>query len=291
VKIAPALAVIAALPVLSAQTAASAPTPQGIYAKAIGKVRTYATPAYAVWHSDWTVTTEDGVTTHHAQLMAARTADGMEVVMGLPEEMPGTHLNLPPGTFVGEAFSWPFAWGAMGARPPGPHASETTMVPDLSAPAMIAHVTAREAPPYALELVGIEDAGERRAYHVRLRPLVDPERHNLRDLWIDAETFDVLVAHFVSRYSPRPGATESPSDVTEYFAMAAQYRIAWRIVFTYDNQYVSERSDATIANVAFPASLPDWLFDQGLFDQQRRAGTPNILWDILNGEPATPPPG
>lgn len=164
------------------------------------------------------------------------------------------------------------------------------MVPDFSDPETIAHVTAREAPPYALEFVGTEDAGTRKAYHLRLRPLLDPAVHNLRDLWVDTITFDVLAAHFASRYSPRPGLAESPSDVTEYFTQIGRYRIADRIVFTYRNSHVSELSDVTIARVAFPESLPDWLFDQKLFDAQRRAGEPNILWEILNGSPATPTP-
>ena len=141
-----------------------------------------------------------------------------------------------------------------------------------------------------VKFVGTEDAGTRKAYHLRLRPLLDPAVHNLRDLWVDTITFDVLAAHFASRYSPRPGLAESPSDVTEYFTQIGRYRIADRIVFTYRNSHVSELSDVTIARVAFPESLPDWLFDQKLFDAQRRAGEPNILWEILNGSPATPTP-
>ncbi len=164
------------------------------------------------------------------------------------------------------------------------------MVPDLAAPATIAHVTAREAPPYAIDLVGTQDVGQRKAYHLRLRPLFDPATHNLRDLWIEANTFEVLVAHFVSRYSPRPGAIDSASDVTEYFTQVGQYRIASHIIFTYQTRHVSQLNDVTISQVAFPASLPDWLFDQKLFDGQRKAGTSNILWEILNGAPATPPP-
>ncbi len=42
---------------------------------------------------------------------------------------------------------------------------------------------------YAISLVGIENVATRPAYHLRLRPLHDPGRFRLRELWVDTTTY------------------------------------------------------------------------------------------------------
>ncbi|HEY6485025.1 MAG TPA: hypothetical protein VIX83_01415 [Candidatus Cybelea sp.] len=51
--------------------------------------------------------------------------------------------------------------------------------------------------------------------------------------------------------------------------------------------YGSHMFDVMTLRVAFPPTLPDWLFDQSAYDRHQKAGEPDILDKILN---ASKPP-
>lgn len=257
-----ALAIILLLPVLTGQTPAPPPLkPDEIYAKALARIRAFPVAPYAVWRSKWTVYERASGPVvgplYHAQLMAARTADRLEAVM----------LDPPAGgaaddPFVGGTFEWPFTWGSEGFVAPRPRTTAPPPSSDASAPPTLVSVVARERPAYAFELAGMEDIGGSKTYHLRLRPLFDPQINVLRDMWIDASSFDLRKAHFAGSYSPRPGAPESASDVTEFFGPVASYWLAFRTVWTYQNARVGSLIDACIATISFSDELPDWVFDR-----------------------------
>ena len=45
------------------------------------------------------------------------------------------------------------------------------------------------------------------AYHLGLTPLSNPQENRLRDLWVDASTFDVLQARIAGNFTDKPAAT------------------------------------------------------------------------------------
>jgi hypothetical protein len=64
--------------------------------------------------------------------------------------------------------------------------------PSMSALPVIAAVRATVRYPYDVRFVGIESVDDRSAYHLVLEPRQTPDAYPLRDMWIDASTYDVL---------------------------------------------------------------------------------------------------
>jgi hypothetical protein len=117
--------------------------------------------------------------------------------------------------------------------------------------------------------------------HIHLTPLRDLPKYNLRDLWVDTQTFDLRRARFVFVGRPddplRNGATLAVD-----FGPAQQYWIVrhskWSTV-RYDY-------DLTTLRVVAPSTLPDWLFDRSAYDQHRKAGDLDPLDELLNPTPS-----
>jgi hypothetical protein len=124
---------------------------------------------------------------------------------------------------------------------------------------------------YQIDFVDVENISGNLTDHLRLTPLRDPNKYKLRDLWIDTKTFDLRKARFVIvRY---PGvANWNGNSMTVYFGPALQYWIVMRETWSAGGPHGSHLFDVTTLRVAFPASLPDWLFDQAAYDQRQRGG-------------------
>lgn len=120
----------------------------------------------------------------------------------------------------------------------------------------IATVTAVDRA-YAITLTGTERIGTHTCYHLRLRPLRDPQSYPLRDLWVDTTTYDVVRLTYVWPYN------DITADVTYDFAPVGPQAI-WAIVHI-EGQAVShglftthvERVSEDLQNIDFPASEPD----------------------------------
>ncbi|HEY6299228.1 MAG TPA: hypothetical protein VIW95_06240, partial [Candidatus Binatus sp.] len=143
-----------------------------------------------------------------------------------------------------------------------------------------------------------EEVGGRPAYHLRLNPSSDPRRHNLRDLWIDAQTYDLLKAHFVGMYAPTPDNVPSHTDVTVYFRGVVGCWVVSRALWTYLNPPALFAFDVQTDEIALPATLPDWLFDRAAYERHQAAGDPDYLEPVLermrdqagaSPQPTTPP--
>ena len=150
---------------------------------------------------------------------------------------------------------------------------------------MIANVVAYPKPVYAIETGPLETLAGHPVYHLRLRALSDARKHNLRDLWVDAGTFDVWKAHFTSTYAPDQLLAESATDVTVWFTPVGAYWVASRVVWNWDNfqNGFEDDYDVSTERIAFPADLPGWLFDQRTYDQHVKAKDPDVLAPILAG--------
>jgi hypothetical protein len=173
------------------------PSPMQILSRALERLRSSPVSNYAVWTSYWVINREgDGTSSRWrlAERFAERTSDGVQNVV---ESVPRSGVQLPDAN-ISSVFEGPFAWTL---RPTTTvQTMPAPMQPDVSGLKTIASVTAYAPPAYAVDLMGIiktQDGHD--VYHLRLRPLAEPERHNLRDLWVDVETFDLWEAHLVGK--------------------------------------------------------------------------------------------
>jgi hypothetical protein len=211
---------------------------------------------------------------------AVRLSDGME---NASDAIPSG--KLPPALIVPE-FLGPFAWRLRSSIRVAP-AGAIDMLPDVGGLKTIATVVAVAQAPYAIGGIGdrmppVENVEGHQTYHLQLRPRSDPEKHNLRDLWIDVGTNDLRKAHFVGTYAPTPKAPVSPTDVTVYFRNVLGCWVVTRAIWTYQDAPVSFEFDVQNDEIGLPATLPDWLFNPEQYRQHQLAGDPDYIGALLD---------
>lgn len=267
----------APLPVPSAPAPLS---PAQVYVRAFQRLESYPVPDYAIWVSSMKTTrlNSDSQPTVENLRYAERMSDGLQNASGFP-----VGGALPPA-LIGPHFQGPFAWSLRSK----PVASPSAMQPDIPTaeelqPALktIAIVEAIGKPKYAISIAGTQTVNERETMHLVLQPLGDAGRRNLRDLWVDPTTFDIVKAHFIGTYVPNPGAIASQSDVTVDFKPIASYWVVSHAVWTYAPIDVQFQFDATTYLIGFPAALPDWLFDEKAYARHRAAHDPDFLTTVF----------
>lgn len=122
---------------------------------------------------------------------------------------------------------------------------------------------------YTVTLVGTEDYQGHSVYHLALLPLpnVDEKTHPWKDLWVDAQTFEVWKAH------ARAGGSKGPlTGVIEGTAEFEPVGPFWLLSHAsgYGEGRMGFISDSGqyeyfFSGFDFPDSLPDWYFDPNLF--------------------------
>lgn len=80
-----------------------------------------------------------------------------------------------------------------------------------------------------------------------------------------------------------------PSNVTAYFRQTLAYWTVYRLAWSYDYDGSHFAFDTHIGEIAFPGSLPDWLFDETEHAHYQKAQAFDILYNILNGVPMPSP--
>ena len=205
---------------------------------------------------------------------AIRESDGVENASS-----PGSEEWLPRAG-VGKEYHGLFATNL---RPLTPIASAS---PDTTSGLKVIAVVAATREDYRIELVGTEKIDGHLTGHLRLTPLRDSAKYNLRDLWVDTQSFDLRKARFIIEHYPGyPNWTGAAMNVD--FGPALQYWIVMHKNWFAGGPYGSHMFDVTTMRVAFPPALPDWLFDQSAYDRHQKAGEPDILDKILK---ASKPP-
>jgi hypothetical protein len=161
-----------------------------------------------------------------------------------------------------------YAFGPAGAplgfyrRAPMPGATTAPTPPNLAADPIetIAVVKAVDRA-YDISYVETTTIGAHTVYHLRLRPLRDPQQYPLRELWVDTTTYNVVRLTYAWPYN------NTTASITYDFAPVAPENI-WSIVhidaqaishgfFTTHVEHVSE----DLHDIAFPASVPDEDFE------------------------------
>jgi hypothetical protein len=142
-------------------------------------------------------------------------------------------------------------------------AEPPNLAPDPFAPPSIATVVSIGRA-YDATLAGIETIEGRSAYHLTLRPLGDPQRFPLRDVWVDTQSDEVDALTYV-----RKASGDAPLGTVRYeFAPIGQQRY-WAVARIEGELPVAgsapiARPQATLKNVTLPATEPAWMFDPGL---------------------------
>ncbi len=283
-----AIAAIALAGATLSAPAPGAPSPVvRIIDAAFARLQSYPGPPYAVWTATWHIAqTPMGYATGSTSSVevhryAVRLSDGMENVSD-----PAPDGKLPPALIMPE-FLGPFAWTLRTSVRVPPPGNVVSMMPDVEGLKTIAKVVAFAQPAYVLansptQMPPIEDVDGHPSYHLELRPLEDPRRHNLRDLWIDVTTHDLWKAHFVGTYAPVPRAPVSPTDVTVYFRRVVECWVVTRAAWTYDDPPTHFDFDVRNNEIGLPGTLPDWLFDAAEYRKHQLAGEPDYIGALLD---------
>jgi hypothetical protein len=289
-----AMAFLSTIALADAQSDLLAP-PQLLFDRAFRRLQSYPAPPYAVWTSTWHVTERPmGYYTGELKSVqvyryAVRLSDGMENV-----SVPISNGKLPPAMIEPE-FLGPFAWtirSSVRVAPPG----SVAMQPDVAGLKTIATVVAIAQSPYTTKggAPHIEQLNEHTVYHLEMTPRSDPQKHNLRDLWIDTQTYDLRKAHFIGTYRPTPRAPISPTEVTVEFRNVLGCWVVTRAVWTYMDPPTAFTFDVQNNEIGLPATLPDWLFNADEYRRHQMAGEPDYLGALLErmraGAVASPTP-
>ncbi|HUN29445.1 MAG TPA: hypothetical protein VMV65_06540 [Alphaproteobacteria bacterium] len=188
-----------------------------------------------------------------------RFADGRTFAQTIAEDDRPAVVLLRGGFIVGPAGA-PFGFYRRAPQPGAtqPSATIAPPPPNLAADpiATIATVSAVDRA-YDITLAGMQTLGSRVCYHLRLRPLRAPQTYPLRDLWIDAQTYDVVRLTYAWPFN------DTTAQITYGFAPVGPHAI-WSIVhieaqavshglFTTHEQSVSEE----LHDIEFPASVPE----------------------------------
>lgn len=270
---------LAALASLVLATAAPAPTAPPnvtfIYLTAIQHLATLDQPAFIDDQEHWTTTyfgPEGASTSEHFQRTLFDSASRRECILSLP-------FNAGAPVTIGPSYFAPDLWLIHKRMPV--QSNPRTIVPDLSDLREIGTVSVVAKPSYEITLVGIDplsDGGA--AYHLGLRPLSDPARHNLRALWINSTTGDINRAAIVGEYSPNNRDTLQPTTVLEDFGRVAGYWLMIHHVWAYRPAFssFSYQYDVTSVTMSFPSQIPAWYFDREAFSQHREQVNTTSVW-------------
>lgn len=262
-----AVALLAAL----ASPSPAPPTvdPYAIYTAAMRHLATLKQPAYIDDTEHWTVVQFAGgqeTTSEHFQRTIFNSVYRRENVLFLP-------LNPKQTSLIGPSYFAPDTW-LIGKRPTPPPAPQSVpnMAPDLSDLKMIASVVSVAKPSYDIRLAGIDPlTGGGTAYHLVLHPLSNPQLHNLRELWINTATEDIMRAEIDGVYRPTKDQLLQQTLVFEDFGRVGPYWLVIHHVWTYDEPFAGVRFqyNATSMQMRFPKTVPGWFFDEAAFAQHR----------------------
>jgi hypothetical protein len=117
---------------------------------------------------------------------------------------------------------------------------------------------------YEPALVGIETLAGARVYHLKLVPRFDPRHHPIRELYVDATTYDPR--RIAIEVWAAAGPVHSRPTVSVDFApVAGVWMIAHAtmdFVLRFGFLAYAGSAEYRVSDVSFPAAEPAWMFDQ-----------------------------
>ncbi len=159
-----------------------------------------------------------------------------------------------PQTTIGAPCVGPAA-SPLGFNISSQYPTSTQLDPFQNALPVIADVRALH---YDVTLAGDEIVENRRAYHLLLRPVDNPNFYPLRAVWVDETSFDVIKLTYAEQYRGWDVAIDYSFRA---FPASATWWV-WEIDARWDpprkdTKDLAFQSTLLITNVTFPASVPD----------------------------------
>jgi hypothetical protein len=260
-------------------------SPTALYDAALDRWRALPVAPYATYDAAFVVT-EKGKLRERRYRVAFRARDGRCLIVGVPVD---AHDRPDKTTVSDRCFGPDYAFtffpqrrNAAGASATGGGLELALPSPEPSAdasapPKTIASVRAR-ARTYAVTFVGDETVDGIATAHLALRPYERPDKHVLRDLWIDRATAGVVrlrgdvsaKAHLVRVIFD---ASYDETATTQTLRRLSGYAKA-QVLFVKIGADVGYHQE----HFAFPATLPDWYFDANAYERARAAGQLPVPW-------------
>lgn len=172
--------------------------------------------------------------------------------------MRGGYIVGPAGTPIGFFRSIVGSSGTAFSSAPPPN-----LGPDPFAPPSIATVVSVDRA-YAATLADTETNGSRAVYHLVLRPLGDPSKLPLREVWVDRASFAITGLTY-----ERHASGDAPSGTVHYDFAPLGTRPYWTVMRISATLPVvggapPATPQATLEDISFPSNEPPWMFDQAL---------------------------
>jgi hypothetical protein len=267
----------------------SHPDATSIYERARDAVDALAVPTYIAFTEQDLSSGRDGFLQEQVRIVV-RTSDGHAIVRRLRDyngdpvsERPRVVTTpLYPVTIIYRVGDFPLADFGMRRTTTRPGIFEASGTPEPAATGEVLRTltTVRVSDlAYRLTDLGDETLGARIVYHLGLEPLRDPGHHVLRELWIDRET-SLPVRYVAERFVGMAG-------------MPFRYLVTVDAAM-YDGHLVNVEADGRfdvhralviryageghwkIADVGFPASVPDWAFDPSEYAEHGSENVPGL---------------
>ena len=266
--------------VLTTQTPATpspAPTAtassNAVVSRALERLQLYGTPPYVAYLIE-----ENGIT----HRIAFRGTDEM-----MNDSAYAPDQDRVPPARVYRAFVGPLAYSVHEAiATPAPSDTQPVSPTDLASTLKTIAVVSSRGHLYDVGIGDIERMDGRETYHITLKPRKDAEKNVLRDLWIDTATYDVVRAGYVYPHPPDVVGVGTQADLVVDFVTLGRYRIAshWGAFYHAFGLTKPLMRELKVVKMTFPDKLPDWLFDQTLYDGHRRAGEPDPLTHVFDSD-------
>lgn len=261
-----ALTLIATL----ATTAPSpSPGPVQIYQSALRHLRELQQPAYIDMAAHWKVLAQTPQGDQPAvfdERVLFDSAARRECVLFVPYSLQGRVI-------IGQSYFAPDVWLMRHPIERKAQGTQTDFAPDLSDFKTIASVVSVAKPSYDIKLAGTDTItnGGGSAYHLVLKPLSDPWKHNLRELWVNTANFNIMRAVLVGDYRPDPQSLLEQTTVAEDFGPIGPYWVVVHHAWTWRDapNATTFAYDVTAATMSFPSAIPAWYFDEAQFNKHR----------------------
>lgn len=242
--------------------------PYVIYRSAMLKLATLDQPAYIDDTDHWLATTIGiaGATSENEWLQRTIFNSVTRRECNLFVPFRPFRASDPPS--IGESYFAPDIWLISRKSQPPSGSNQPNMAPDLSDLRIIASVVSVAKPSYEIRLAGIEplnDGGS--AYHLTLRPLSDPHKHNLRELWVNTANDLIMRAIIEGNYRPSYSLMLQDTFVLEDFGNVGGYWLVIHHVWTDSEPFTNSQFQYNVTSITmrFPATVPDWFFDTRAF--------------------------
>jgi hypothetical protein len=241
--------------------------PYAIYKAAMRELATLPQPAFIDdtehWNSIQFSDTDTTATEEHFQRVIFDSGERRECILRVPYT-PRDPVDISSSYFA------PDTWLISRRLGPAAASGGPNMSPDLSDLKTIANVVSVTKPSYEVRLAGIDAMTHGgTAYHLILHPKSNPVLHNLRELWINTATSDIMRAIIYGAYRPTNSDTLQDTYVIEDFGRIGPYWLALHHVWTYAIPFtnIHYQYNVTSVTMRFPATVPAWFFNERLFRQ------------------------